>query len=669
MGAILYLRGFYILLLGVHNGTTMKLKITPPTKKDKKGRVKKINPRLSSADTALEFRFNEIIARAFHRSFGFELLDKTEDHVEIIVTDGRRRQNRVQYFNRNRTISCCSCEEFIKDECRFCVHLAAVENVLKYPMHYRKQDANYGKWCATFRARLIRIPTSVKQFNQHYTFWDPYKSTFYTFGRNKPTKETVATKTFKKLQRKKKQKMVTYLPEPIDKGLLKGVTLYDYQQDVFRNMLKAQRAICSMIMGAGKTLTTIACYAFIDKHKPDGNASMLVIGPKSLRYQWGSEIERTCDKKVFQVEKPAHIPLAMNEDINVMTYQFLTRHVDKFAKRKYDIIIVDEIQYIRNSKTKTWKAISKLKSDFFFGLSGTVIENRLDDLYSIMEIINPGVLGPKWKFDDQFQELQIKSRAKWVYKGFKNLDQLKELLKGNVFSYDKLSLPPIQHHNVFVAIGRDQAALHDEFYTKAKELIAKSLNGPVSHHERLLVQALLLKSRQVGNTKELITKKREQPSQKVAKFLELVEKICVKQNEKLVVFSDWVEMLEICDRFAKQKYKLKSAFFTGKQNSKQREKAVEDFQNDPDCMIFFASDAGGIGLDGLQLASSNVIHVELPWNPAKLDQRTGRVHRLLQKNNVDIYYLISKDTIEEKIFSLIQEKKQVRVQTLAEFHV
>lgn len=650
----------------------MKIEIKPPTVKDNKGKEKRFNPYVPYPNTALEFRYNEITIKAFARNFKLELPEKINEYVEVIVTDGRNNKNIVQIFNKNRTVCCCSCEDFINDECRYCVHIAAIENVLRYSVHYKKQDENYSIWRKTLNSYLNSIPTSIKQFKQHYTFWDPYKNIFYGFGKNKPTEETVGTKTFKKIQKRKKRDLVKYLPEPNDEGLLQGgVNLFDYQKEVFSGMVKAQRAICSMVMGSGKTITTIACYAFIDKHKPDKKTTMLIVVPKSLRTQWGTEIERICaGKKVFQLEKPKQIDKALTENIVTVTYQFLTKHIEKLSKRKWDVVVIDEIQFVRNNKTKTWKALAKIKSDFLFGLSGTVIENSLEDLYSIMEIINPGALGPKWKFCDNYQNIYLRGKTKWIYRGCRNLNKLKELLKDKVFSYDKLKLPPIKHNNVFIDISANQRSLHDDFYFRAKELIAKSINGTGLPHEKLLVQSLLLKSRQVGNTQELITKNRSAPpSTKIQKFLEIVENVCVVQNKKIVIFSDWTEMLDICNRFVGQKFNFKTVFFTGRENLKQRMSSVNSFQNDMNCKLIFVSDAGGIGLDGLQLAASNVIHLELPWNPAKLDQRTGRVYRTLQKNDVNIYYLISRNTIEENIFSLIKEKKQIRVQTLTEFNV
>jgi len=419
------------------------------------------------------------------------------------------------------------------------------------------------------------------------------------------------------------------------------------------------------------TLTTIACYAFIKKHTATraNPTTMLIVAPKSLRYQWGSEIKRTVNDDVYQLEKKADLLKAANHNIVVVTYQFLTRHFATLTKRKWTIAVVDEIQFIRNNTTKAWKALSKINASFIYGLSGTVIENRLGDLYSIMEIIQPGALGPLWKFNMNFQNLQIRSKTKLVYGGFKNLPALKLKLEDYVFSYDQLNLAPIQHHVTTVGMTKKQRLAHDDYRQKAKELIAKSLSGPISHYERCMVQAYMLKARQACNTHELLSKKRELPSAKIVAFLDLVKRVCVQSNEKLVVFSDWVEMLEICKRHIEAKYQLKTTMFTGKQSSKQRSAAVKNFQTDPQTMVFLASDAGGLGLDGLQLVSSNVVHTDIPWNPAKIDQRNGRLHRILQTTGVHVHYFVAKDTIEEHVHTLAKDKRNTRLKTLAEFAI
>lgn len=417
------------------------------------------------------------------------------------------------------------------------------------------------------------------------------------------------------------------------------------------------------------TLTTICCYSWIRKNAKS-NPKLLVVCPKSLRLQWQSEIKRAIGIESIQVTKPTD--LQKSGDIFIVTYQYFTRHAEVFSKAHFDCVVADEIQFVKNADTKTWKAMSKIKSEYFYGLSGTVIENRLDDLYHIMEIVSPGFLGPKWKFDDKYQNLISISKAKILYKGAKNIPALQAELKDYVFSYDQLALPKITHTTINTVLTQSEISAHDEFMEKAKELIAKSLNGGGLPHERLLIQAYLLKARQACNGEELLTKNpSSNPSSKIKEFLKLVDDVCIKRNEKLVVFSEWTEMLDICKRHLSQKFGASLGWvnYTGKETPKQRAAALTKFQTDPKCMLFFASEAGGVGLDGLQLVAWNVVHLELPWNPSRLDQRTGRVYRLLQKNPVNVFCLVSNGGIEKQISKLLTEKREVRELTLKELTV
>jgi SNF2 family DNA or RNA helicase len=203
---------------------------------------------------------------------------------------------------------------------------------------------------------------------------------------------------------------------------------------------------------------------------------------------------------------------------------------------------------------------------------------------------------------------------------------------------------------------------------EARKLIAKVMNGYGSPSDKLRIQSLLLKARQACNSIELLTKiPTGIPSAKLVDFKKTIERICIQEDEKIVVFSEWTEMLGLCKREVEDIVDFTT--YTGEQSLKKRDAAVVRFQTDPKCKVFFASDAGGIGLDGLQLVCRNVLHVELPWNPARLDQRTGRVYRIPQKNEVRVYHLISNGDIELQIETLLQEKRSVRQLTLQDLAV
>ena len=208
-----------------------------------------------------------------------------------------------------------------------------------------------------------------------------------------------------------------------------------------------------------------------------------------------------------------------------------------------------------------------------------------------------------------------------------------------------------------------QVAFHNENMEKARMIIARSMNGGGSPNDRLIVQGLLLKARQSCNSIELITKEESvAPSSKINAFLDLVNRICVRQNEKLVVFSEWTEMLALCKRFLPRGIGYVS--YTGAQSAEKRAANIARFQSDPNCKIFFASDAGGVGVDGLQLVSNNIVHLELPWNPSRLDQRTGRVWRIGQTKPVNCYHIVSNGEIELNIQNTLENKRNIRTSTL-----
>lgn len=612
---------------------------------------------------AVDGHRRELCQSAVGRVFTFNSLPMTDEWIKIEVTDGKKQTNIIEVFDALSTKKTCTCNQYFNSEASYCVHLAAFEGIDKLGW---SSEPEVKKWLMDFSKNRIKIPLHSRMFKGGAIYYDSYQGGQVVVGKVPNFSENwMAYGKWKQSQPKKLAPATKNSYSSA--GLLRSnLKLYDYQEDIFQKMLNARRAICSMTMGSGKTLTTIACYAEILKANPQ--AKMLVVAPKSLCLQWGAEFTRALGISSVLIKTTADIARAKTErGPFITTYQFLTRHIDLFKVHKYDVAIVDEIQFVKNGDTKTWKAVNKVKSDYFFGLSGTVIENRLDDFYAIMQIINPGLVGPKWKFDHTYQEVLVQTSSKIIYKGTRNLDQLKALLKDYVFFYDKLNLPPISHLYIPTTCTQQQQATHDEYREKAKLLISKSMNTPLTAVEKILVQAFLLKARQSACATELITKTPDviQPN-KMVEFETILKDVCLNKGEKLVVFSQWTEHLEIASRSCKA-LGLGTTRFTGQETAKKRSAAVVDFQNDPTCMVFLASDAGGVGLDGLQLVACHLVHLELPWNPAVLDQRSGRVYRNLQTKPVTIYHLIAQGTIEESIEALLKSKREIRIQTLSNF--
>lgn len=624
---------------------------------------KKPKPKLPKiTDSGPDVLKRELAEKAVRRTFSFTLLPKTESWLKVQVLDGKGKTNTIEIFDTLGHLRTCTCKEYFVDEGSWCVHLAALNGIEKLGW---SEDPVVKSWVLQLSRERCKIPLHVRLMNGGAIFWDSDEQQSKIVG-----KVPVASDNWNAYVKWKKALPVKPVTQavamPSSAGLLlNGLNLYQYQEDIFQKMVTSKRGVCSMVMGSGKTLTTIACYAHLLKAKP--NLTKLVIAPKSLCLQWISEVKRATGINATFVKKPEQIKdIPKMRGPAVATYQYVTRHIDEFRKHNYDIIVVDEIQFIKNNDTKTWKAVAKLNSEYFYGLSGTVIENKLDDFYSIMEIISPNTLGPRWKFSHLFQNVFIKTPTRIIYTGVRNLELLKSKVEDNVWFYDKIVLPPITHSYIYVKCNQPEKVVHDDYREKAKMLISKSLNTKLSMGEKMILQAYLLKARQAANAKELITKVQEPISNKIVEFKKIVQSVVTAKAEKLVVFSEWTEYLAIAKRET-DALGIKSVIYTGDQNLKQRGMAVKDFQTDPNISVFFASDAGGVGLDGLQLVANNVLHLELPWNPSKLDQRTGRVYRLLQTKPVEAFYLVSNDTIENSIETLLTSKRDIRTQTLQNF--
>ena len=609
----------------------------------------------------------EMSELAATRKFTFTLLPQNpnKEWLEIEVVDGKHKKSLVEIFDGLYSKKVCNCDQYFEQQSGWCSHLAAFDGLEKQGWNEHLSDVSTFKKALSFMR--VKIPMSVRLYRKGALYWDSLGEQQVVIGKvpivTENWKAYIAWTANKAIVKKNATKSYS------SAGLLNNLTLFDYQENIFEKMLNAKRAVCSIIVGGGKTLTAIACYAKIKKTKK--NATLLVIAPKSLCLQWSSEIKKAVGFTATLIDKPEKFEKLKTEPgPYIVTYQYATKYIDILKKVKFDMVVVDEIQFVKNGDTKTWKGISQIKSEYFYGLSGTVIENRLDDLYSIMQIVNPLAVGPRWKFNLKYQNILSQTKTKIIYSGVRNLDALKEQLKEYIFFYNLIKLPPITHTKIVVTMNEKQKALHEENYEQAKILIAKSMNGPLTFGEKAALQGYLLKTRQAAQTEELVDKVPPAVipplSNKMKEFETLLKNICVGQNQKIVVFSEWVRHLKIAKRVA-DSLGLKYVFFTGEETAKNRDKNVNLFRKDPTIQIFFSSDAGGVGLDGLQTVAHNVVHLELPWNPSKLDQRTGRVHRFLQTNPVTAHYLMTTNSIEDKINTLLDDKRETRQITLSCF--
>ncbi len=433
-----------------------------------------------------------------------------------------------------------------------------------------------------------------------------------------------------------------------DFGLLKS-KLFPYQQEGVSFATFKQGCIIADEMGLGKTIQAIG--AAVMKKKLLGFKRTLVVCPASLKEQWKKEIEKFSQEEAVIVEG---LPKERNAIYRksqayflIVNYETVLRDLNAINKTEPDFIILDEAQKIKNFTTITAHNIKQLYKKHALVITGTPIENRISDLYSIVQFIDPGFLGPLWEFSYQHCYFDEKNRNKIT--GYYNLQHLYERLKPILLRREKKTvlreLPAITHIDVPVPLHEDQQSIHASYAKAIAGILRKKFITPYDQQKLMLS---LLGMRMCCDSTFLVDKETH-ISPKLAELKEiLIEKMDLPNKPgKVIIFSEWVVMLQIIGKMLHEAG-IGFAMLSGKVEVKNRGKLVKKFESDPDCKIFLSSEAGGVGLN-LQVADT-IVNFELPWNPAKKNQRIGRIDRLGQRSKkLTVISLISRRSIEEKI--------------------
>ncbi len=433
--------------------------------------------------------------------------------------------------------------------------------------------------------------------------------------------------------------------------------LYPYQKQGVKFGLYKPAVLIGDEMGLGKTLQAISIC--ILKKELFGFSKVLVITLASLKEQWKREIEKFTSEKAGIVEgKPEHrknIYFNDNSLFKITNYEAVLRDVLVLSRFNPDIIILDEAQRIKNFSTKTADAVKSIPKKHALVLTGTPLENKLEDVYSIIQFLDPYLLTPLWKFAcDHFL---IPKKKKSSVAGYKNLDKLKEKLKSIVIRRKKedvlKELPREVVNNYYIDLTQEQSEIHGGYARLLLPLLNKKFLTPVDVRR---IQMLLLKMRQVCDSTFLIDRETH-ISPKLKELEGIIDETVIQNKRKMVIFSEWTTMTFL---IAKTLSDMSIPFveLSGKVPVKKRQALIDEFTNNPDCCVFLSTDAGGTGLN-LQAADC-IVNFELPWNPAKLNQRIGRVSRIGQASQcVNVINLIAKRSIEEKIFATIQLKTEL----------
>lgn len=435
--------------------------------------------------------------------------------------------------------------------------------------------------------------------------------------------------------------------------------LYPYQKEGIAFATFRKGAIIADEMGLGKTLQAIGTAVF--KKEIYDFQKTLIICPASLKSQWKSEIEKFTDEKAVIAEgfpdERAKIYKESKAYFTIINYETVLRDGLEIDKTGFDFIILDEAQRIKNFETLTANAIKRLKRNHSLVITGTPIENKLVDLYSIVGFVDPKLLAPLWEFS--YQHCYFSKSGHDKITGYFNLRQLKDKLSSVLIRREKSEvidqLNKVHEKNIFVEMHPQQQDYHGGFARGVAAILAKKFKTP---YDMQKLNLLLQNMRMVCDSTFLIDKETHFSPKLLALEEILLEQLNLKNNHrKILVFSEWTTMNQIIGKLL-SKNNIGYTELSGKVPVKKRKALIEEFETNPDCRVFLSTEAGGSGLN-LQVADT-VINFELPWNPAKKNQRIGRVDRLGQKNkNLTVINLLTEKSIELKIASGIAVKQNL----------
>ena len=402
-------------------------------------------------------------------------------------------------------------------------------------------------------------------------------------------------------------------------------------------------------MGLGKTIQAIS--TAILKKEVFNFKRTLVVCPASVKHQWKNEVLKFSNENAIVVEgNPEDRNKVYLNDasfFHIINYETILRDLPFINKSGYDLVILDEAQKIKNYETKTANAVKAIEKKHALVITGTPLENKLLDLYSIVQFLDQKFLTPQWEFSYQHCIFDTNHKNKIV--GYYNLQHLKNRLGSILIRREKQAvfeqLPNVIQKDIFVSLSDEQANLHASFGRGIASILGKKFKTAYDWQK---LMHLLTNMRMVCDSSYLIDKETHFSPKLIELKDILIEKLDIKNtNKKVIIFSEWVTMLELIGNMLK-KEGLTFTTLTGKVPVNKRGALIKEFEENPDCCVFLSSESGGAGLN-LQVADT-VINFELPWNPAKKNQRIGRIDRIgQQKQKLYVFNLLSYNSIEMKI--------------------
>ena len=403
-------------------------------------------------------------------------------------------------------------------------------------------------------------------------------------------------------------------------------------------------------MGLGKTLQVITYLESVKRERP-----CLIITPASLILNWENEFNKFNSSisilSIYGDRKNREDLLSnLKNEVVITSYDYLKRDIDLYENIEFDTIILDEAQYIKNHKTKAAQAVKKINSEFKLALTGTPLENSLAEIWSIFDFLMNGYLFNYDYFYKNYERAIVLQAEKNVTERLKNMVEpfILRRLKKDVLK----ELPEKIEETYFVEMNQEEKNLYQANLVKINETLAQSIDVNTNKIE---VLAMLTKLRQICIDPRLLYEDISSSSSKINACIELIKK-SIENKQRILLFSSFTTVLDLvaqeCDNLSIPYFML-----TGETNKVKRNQLVEDFQNEAVPLFLISLKAGGTGLNLTK--ASVVIHLDPWWNISAQNQATDRAHRIGQEDTVQVFNLITKNTIEEKILNLQNKKKEL----------
>ncbi len=433
--------------------------------------------------------------------------------------------------------------------------------------------------------------------------------------------------------------------------------LFPYQREGMLHLVCAERALLADEMGLGKTVQAVAACALLRRLKRIEH--VLIVTPTSLQGEWEEQIARFT-RLPFQIlggtrpERLAGYNRGTAPFFTIATYEsMLTDALEVNERLRPEVVILDEAQRIKNWNTKTTLAVKRLRSRYAWVLTGTPIENRIDELYSLVSFLDPSVFGPLFRFNREFYEFDERGRPS----GYRNLDELRRRIRPLLLRRRKADveteLPNLAERTFLVPLAESQRNTYRTHEAVVTRLLAAARRRALPEPQRERIMRELNMLRMICDS-NFILDPSDRACPKVDELARILAECMGNPEVKVLIFSEWERMLELVGGLCRR-LRFGFASHTGSISAAQRRQEIQRFREDPACRVLLSTDAGGVGLN-LQNASV-VINCDLPWNPSKLEQRIARAWRKDQTSAVTVLNLVSERTIEHRMLGMLARKQ------------